>query len=56
MVIENQSLRISTGVVNEIVTEAVALQQPPSDKGKRAQNFLYNAGRCEAADVCGICQ
>ena len=39
MVIENQSLRIATGVVNEIVTEAVALQQPPSDKGKRLKIF-----------------
>jgi GTP-binding protein len=39
MVIENQSLRISTGVVNEIVTEAIALQQPPSDKGKRLKIF-----------------
>lgn len=39
MVIENQSLRISTGVVNEIVTEAVALQQPPSDKGKRLKLY-----------------
>lgn len=39
MVIANQSLRISTGVVNEIVTEAVALQQPPSDKGKRLKIF-----------------
>ena len=38
-VIENQSLRIATGVVNEIVTEAVALQQPPSDKGKRLKIF-----------------
>lgn len=35
MVIENQSMRIATGVLNEIMTEAVALQQPPSDKGKR---------------------
>lgn len=39
MVIQNQSLRISTGVVNEIVTEAVALQQPPQDKGKRLKIF-----------------
>ena len=34
MVIENQTLRIATGVLNEIITEAVAMQQPPSDKGK----------------------
>ena len=39
MVIENHSLRISTGVVNEIVTEAVALNQPPSDKGKRLRIY-----------------
>ena len=35
MVRENQTLRIATGVLNEIMTEAVALQQPPSDKGRR---------------------
>ena len=34
-VIENQTLRIQTGVLNEILSEAVAMQQPPSDKGKR---------------------
>ena len=31
MVIENQNLRIQTGVLNEILSEAVAMQQPPSD-------------------------
>ncbi len=39
MVIENQTLRVQTGVLNEIVTEAVAMQQPPSDKGKRLKIF-----------------
>lgn len=39
VVIENQNLRVSTGVLNEIMTEAVALQQPPSDKGKRLKLF-----------------
>lgn len=38
-VIENHSLRIATGVLNEIVTEAVAMQQPPSDKGKRLKIY-----------------
>lgn len=36
---ENHSMRIATGVLNEIVTEAVALQQPPSDKGKRLRIY-----------------
>ena len=39
MVLENQTLRIQTGVLNEIMAEAVALQQPPSDKGKRLKLF-----------------
>ena len=38
-VIENQSLRVQTGVLNEILSEAVALQQPPSDKGRRLKIF-----------------
>ena len=38
-VIENHSLRVATGVLNEIMTEAVAMQQPPTDKGKRLKLF-----------------
>lgn len=39
MVIANQSMRVGTGVLNEIMSEAVALQQPPSDKGKRLKLY-----------------
>ena len=39
MVLENQSMRIQTGVLNEILTEAVAMQQPPSDRGHRLKIF-----------------
>ncbi len=39
MVIENQTLRVQTGVLNEIIMEATAMQQPPSDKGKRLKIF-----------------
>lgn len=39
VVIQNHSLRIATGVLNEIMAEAVALQQPPSDKGKRLRLY-----------------
>ncbi len=38
-VIENCTLRVGTGVLNEIMTEAVAIQQPPSDKGKRLRLY-----------------
>lgn len=39
MVIQNHSLRVGTGVLNEILSEAVALKQPPSDKGKRLRLY-----------------
>lgn len=38
-VYENHSMRIGTGVLNEIMTKAVAMQQPPTDKGKRLKLF-----------------
>ena len=39
IIIENQTLRVATGVLNEIMSEAVAMQQPPSDKGKRLKLY-----------------
>lgn len=39
IVSENHAMRVSTGALNEIMAEAVALQQPPSDKGKRLRLY-----------------
>ncbi len=39
MVLDNQNMRIQTGVLNELLTEAVLMQQPPSDKGKRLKLY-----------------
>ena len=39
VVIQNHSLRIATGVLNEILMEALAMQQPPSDKGRRLRIY-----------------
>lgn len=39
-VANQSSLRISTGMLNDLVNEAVAMVQPPSDKGKRLK-ILY---------------
>ncbi|MDO4621661.1 MAG: ribosome biogenesis GTPase Der [Eubacteriales bacterium] len=38
-ILESRNQRIATGVLNEILTEAVAMQQPPSDKGKRLKIY-----------------
>ncbi|MBC8590432.1 ribosome biogenesis GTPase Der [Wansuia hejianensis] len=35
----NYNLRISTGVLNDIVNKAVLMNQPPSDKGKRCRIY-----------------
>ena len=40
-VAEQQSNRISTSVLNEVISEAVQLTPPPSDKGKRLK-ILYS--------------
>ncbi len=39
MVSENHAMRVATGVLNEIMAEAVAMQQPPSDKGRRLRLY-----------------
>ena len=39
VVLQNQTMRIKTGVLNEIMTEATVLQQPPTDKGKRLKLY-----------------
>ncbi|MDE7313687.1 MAG: ribosome biogenesis GTPase Der [Eubacterium sp.] len=39
LVMQNNSMRVATGVLNEIMAEAVALQQPPYDKGKRLKLY-----------------
>lgn len=38
-VIENHAMRVGTGVLNEILSEAVAMKQPPSDKGRRLRLY-----------------
>lgn len=39
VIIQNQNLRVKTGVLNEVLMEAVTLQQPPSDKGKHLRLY-----------------
>ncbi|MBP3596183.1 MAG: ribosome biogenesis GTPase Der [Clostridia bacterium] len=36
---EQNSLRISTSVINDVINEAIAVVQPPSDKGKRLRIY-----------------
>ncbi len=44
-VADQSSFRISTGMLNDLVNEAVAMVQPPSDKGKRLKiYYMTQAG------------
>ncbi|MCR4763077.1 MAG: ribosome biogenesis GTPase Der [Lachnospiraceae bacterium] len=39
MVSENHAMRIATGVLNEVLTRALVMQQPPADRGKPLKIF-----------------
>lgn len=39
LVNNNYNLRISTGVLNDILNQAILMNQPPSDKGRRTKIF-----------------
>ncbi len=39
VVIQYHNMRVGTGVLNEIMADAVAMQQPPTDKGKRLRLY-----------------
>lgn len=39
-VAKNNAMRISTGTLNQVISEAIAVVQPPTDKGKRLK-ILY---------------
>ncbi len=38
-VYQNHALRISTGVLNDVLIEATAMQQPPADKGRQLKLY-----------------
>ncbi len=47
LVNQQHKRRITTGMLNDILNEAMAKQQPPSDKGKRLK--IYYATQASAA-------
>ena len=36
---EKNSIRVSTSTLNQVINEAIAIVQPPTDKGKRLKIF-----------------
>lgn len=54
-VASQNSMRISTGMLNDILADAVARVQPPTDKGKRLKiYYMTQAGTRPPAFVCFV--
>ena len=54
-VANNNAMRISTGVLNDILAQAVARVQPPTDKGKRLKiYYMTQASTKPPAFVCFV--
>ena len=54
-VANNNSMRISTGVLNDILAQAVARVQPPTDKGRRLKiYYMTQASTKPPAFVCFV--
>ena len=54
-VANNNSMRISTGVLNDILAQAVARVQPPTDKGRRLKiYYMTQASTKPPTFVCFV--
>ena len=50
---DQNSMRISTGMLNDVLADATARTQPPSDKGKRLKiYYMTQASTCPPTFVC----
>ncbi len=57
MVASQNALRVSTSVLNDVLSEAVTIVQPPTDKGRRLKNILYDTkSYYKTTNICGICK
>lgn len=55
--VSNQnSMRITTGMLNNILEDATARVQPPTDKGRRLKIYYITQGRRQAAAFCVLLQ
>lgn len=52
MVLQYQNLRVQTGVLNEILTEAMAMQRAAVRLWKTTENLLHDTGFGQTADIC----
>lgn len=55
-VYNNSHRRITTGMLNDCLREAVTAGRAPFRQGKKAQNILCNTGELCSADIRPICQ
>lgn len=52
---EQNSMRISTGMLNDVLSYATTRVQPPSDKGRRLKIYYMTQAVNESADLRNVC-
>ena len=55
-VAKQNSMRIPTSTLNQVINEAIAMVQPPTDKGKKIKNILWNTSSNKTTNICYICK
>lgn len=53
---DQNAMRISTGMLNDLLAAATARVQPPSDKGKRLKIYYMTQPSTKPPDLCCLCQ
>ncbi len=54
-VAEQNAMRISTSVLNQVVEDAIAINPPPTEKGQRLKILYATQVKNQTADICYFC-
>ena len=55
-VYKQNSMRVPTGMLNQVIDEAISVVQPPTDKGKRLKILYVTQARNKATYICNFCK
>ena len=56
LVANSNAMRITTGTLNDILAQATARVQPPTDKGKRLKIYYMTQAKYQTADLYLFCK
>ncbi len=53
-VANQHALRVQTGTLNDVISEAILMNQPPSDKGKRLKIYYMTQVAVKPPRFCNL--